>query len=55
MRIVQSVKHMKRRGSNVLKEGWMIHYTNKDPTVRLLRLSISAVFSYQVLFFQIIG
>ncbi len=34
MRIVQSVKHTKRRGSNVLKEGWMIHYTNKDPTVR---------------------
>lgn len=33
MRIVQSVKHTKRRGSNVLKEGWMIHYTNKDPSV----------------------
>ena len=31
MRIVQSVKHTKRRGSNVLKEGWMLHSTNKDP------------------------
>lgn len=33
MRIVQSVKHIKRRGSKVLKEGWIAHYTNKDPTV----------------------
>ena len=32
MRIVQSVKHTKRRGSKVLKEGWMLHYTNKDKT-----------------------
>ena len=32
MRIVQSVKHTKRRGSKVLKEGWMVHYTNKDRT-----------------------
>ncbi|XP_063222839.1 serine/threonine-protein kinase D1 [Bacillus rossius redtenbacheri] len=30
MRIVQSVKHTKRRGSKVLKEGWMVHFTNKD-------------------------
>ncbi|KAK9497813.1 hypothetical protein O3M35_003733 [Rhynocoris fuscipes] len=30
MRIVQSIKHTKRRGSKVIKEGWMIHYTNKD-------------------------
>ncbi|CAL8111585.1 unnamed protein product [Orchesella dallaii] len=30
MRIVQSVKHTKRRGSQVLKEGWMVHFTNKD-------------------------
>lgn len=34
MRIVQSVKHTKRRGSKVLKEGWMVHFTNKDSTVR---------------------
>lgn len=33
MRIVQSVKHTKRRGSNVLKEGWMVHHTNKEATV----------------------
>ena len=32
MRIVQSVKHTKRRGSKVLKEGWMVHCTNKDKT-----------------------
>ncbi|XP_054290334.1 serine/threonine-protein kinase D1-like [Macrosteles quadrilineatus] len=30
MRIVQSVKHTKRRGSKVLKEGWMVHFTTKD-------------------------
>ncbi|XP_021940164.1 serine/threonine-protein kinase D3 [Zootermopsis nevadensis] len=30
MRIVQSVKHTKRRGSKVIKEGWMVHFTNKD-------------------------
>ncbi|XP_076318715.1 serine/threonine-protein kinase D1-like isoform X2 [Tachypleus tridentatus] len=30
MRIVQSVKQTKRKSSNVLKEGWMVHYTNKD-------------------------
>ncbi|XP_066994913.1 serine/threonine-protein kinase D3 [Anabrus simplex] len=30
MRIVQSVKHTKRRGSKVIKEGWMVHFTSKD-------------------------
>ncbi|KAI5707108.1 hypothetical protein M8J75_014556 [Diaphorina citri] len=30
MRVVQSIKHTKRRGSKVIKEGWMIHYTSKD-------------------------
>ncbi|XP_052766795.1 serine/threonine-protein kinase D1-like isoform X2 [Mya arenaria] len=29
-RIVQSVKHTKRTGSKVLKEGWMVHFTDKD-------------------------
>ena len=36
MRIVQSVKHTKKRGSQVLKEGWMVHFTNRDPVVRIL-------------------
>lgn len=40
MRIVQSVKHTKRRGSKVLKEGWMVHFTNKDPNVSLLETYI---------------
>lgn len=35
MRIVQSVKHTKRRGSKVLKEGWMVHFTNRDPVVSI--------------------
>ncbi|CAB0010273.1 unnamed protein product [Nesidiocoris tenuis] len=30
MRIVQSIKHTKRRGSKVIKEGYMVHFTNKE-------------------------
>ncbi|XP_008101143.1 serine/threonine-protein kinase D1 isoform X1 [Anolis carolinensis] len=30
MRVVQSVKHTKRRSSAVMKEGWVVHYTSKD-------------------------
>ncbi|XP_041927431.1 serine/threonine-protein kinase D1 isoform X1 [Alosa sapidissima] len=30
MRVVQSVKHTKRKSSNVLKEGWLVHFTSKD-------------------------
>uniref|UniRef100_A0AAQ5XTQ1 Serine/threonine-protein kinase n=1 Tax=Amphiprion ocellaris TaxID=80972 RepID=A0AAQ5XTQ1_AMPOC len=30
MRVVQSIKHTKRKSSNVMKEGWMVHYTSKD-------------------------
>ncbi|XP_069772799.1 serine/threonine-protein kinase D1 isoform X2 [Narcine bancroftii] len=30
MRVVQSIKHTKRRSSTVLKEGWMVHFTSKD-------------------------
>ncbi|UYV75301.1 PRKD1 [Cordylochernes scorpioides] len=37
MRIVQSVKHTKRRGSKILKEGWMVHFTNKDSMVQSKR------------------
>lgn len=34
MRIVQSVKHTKRRQGQSLKEGWLVHYTNLDRTVK---------------------
>lgn len=40
MRIVQSVKHTKRRGSKVLKEGWMVHFTSRDAVVKIQRISI---------------
>ncbi|XP_042902741.1 serine/threonine-protein kinase D3 isoform X2 [Parasteatoda tepidariorum] len=30
MRIVQSIKQMRRKGSKILKEGWMVHFTSKD-------------------------
>ena len=35
-RIVVSVKHTKRKGSKVLKQGWMVHFTNKDTQVLLV-------------------
>uniref|UniRef100_A0A8B9LCK3 protein kinase C n=1 Tax=Astyanax mexicanus TaxID=7994 RepID=A0A8B9LCK3_ASTMX len=28
MRVVQSIKHTKRRSSTVVREGWMVHYTS---------------------------
>ncbi|XP_056623622.1 serine/threonine-protein kinase D1 isoform X1 [Triplophysa dalaica] len=30
MRVVQSIKHTKRKSSNVMKEGWLVHFTSKD-------------------------
>ncbi|TRY92834.1 hypothetical protein DNTS_024899 [Danionella cerebrum] len=30
MRVVQSVKHTKRRSSTLVKEGWMVHYSSRD-------------------------
>ncbi|XP_077366501.1 serine/threonine-protein kinase D3-like isoform X1 [Festucalex cinctus] len=30
MRVVQSIKNAKRRSSNVVKEGWMVHYSSHD-------------------------
>lgn len=35
-RIVVSVKHTKRKGSKVLKQGWMVHFTNKDMQVNAI-------------------
>ncbi|CAB3249579.1 unnamed protein product [Arctia plantaginis] len=34
MRIVQSVKHTKKRDGQWLKEGWLVHFTNKDKTLK---------------------
>lgn len=33
MRVVQSIKHTKKAGKNVIHEGWMLHCTNRDSTV----------------------
>ncbi|XP_042598384.1 serine/threonine-protein kinase D1-like isoform X1 [Cyprinus carpio] len=30
MRVVQSIRHTKRKSSNVMKEGWLVHFTSKD-------------------------
>ncbi|XP_015783313.1 serine/threonine-protein kinase D1 [Tetranychus urticae] len=49
MRIVQSVKHNKRRGSEVIKEGWMVHFTSKDSMKKrhFWRLDTKAITMYQ--------
>lgn len=36
MRVVQSIKHTKRRSSTLVKEGWMVHYTSRDNLVRVI-------------------
>ncbi|XP_059376463.1 serine/threonine-protein kinase D1-like isoform X2 [Carassius carassius] len=30
MRVVQSIKHTKRKSSSVMKEGWLVHFNSKD-------------------------
>ncbi|KAI8424698.1 hypothetical protein MSG28_006653 [Choristoneura fumiferana] len=34
MRIVQSVKHAKKRTGQAIKEGWLVHFTNKDKQIK---------------------
>ncbi|XP_035775867.1 serine/threonine-protein kinase D3-like [Anopheles albimanus] len=34
MRIVQSVKHTKRRDGRAMKEGWLVHFTNRERAVK---------------------
>lgn len=34
MRIVQSVKHTKRRAGHAMKEGWLVHFTSKEKGVK---------------------
>uniref|UniRef100_A0A8C9KUQ7 Serine/threonine-protein kinase n=2 Tax=Panthera TaxID=9688 RepID=A0A8C9KUQ7_PANTA len=33
MRVVQSVRHTTRKSSTTLREGWVVHYSNKDTLV----------------------
>ncbi|XP_064489728.1 serine/threonine-protein kinase D3-like isoform X2 [Ornithodoros turicata] len=49
MRIVQSIKHTKRKGSKVIKEGWLVHYTDRDPMRRrhYWRLDTKAITLFQ--------
>lgn len=49
MRVVQSIKHTKRRSSTVVKEGWMVHYTSRDNLVRLITPTREASLSWTVL------
>ncbi|TSW08339.1 Serine/threonine-protein kinase D1 [Bagarius yarrelli] len=43
MRVVQSVKHIKRKNSNVMKEGWLVHFTSKDT----LEIPLSEILSLE--------
>ncbi|KFO29266.1 Serine/threonine-protein kinase D1 [Fukomys damarensis] len=43
MRVVQSIKHTKRKSSSVMKEGWMVHYTSKDT----LEIPLSEILSLE--------
>lgn len=36
MRVVQSVRQTTRRSSTAIKEGWVVHYSNKDTLVKTL-------------------
>uniref|UniRef100_A0A8C3PE71 Serine/threonine-protein kinase n=1 Tax=Chrysemys picta bellii TaxID=8478 RepID=A0A8C3PE71_CHRPI len=47
MRVVQSVKHTKRKSSTVMKEGWMVHYTSKDTMVRKNEIPLSEILSLE--------
>lgn len=49
MRIVQSVKHTKKGGQSIVKEGWLMHYTNKDSFKRkhFWRLDTKTLTLYQ--------
>lgn len=40
MRVVQSVRQTTRRSSTAIKEGWMVHYSNKDTLVNRLRITL---------------
>ena len=50
-RLVQSVKQTKRIGSKILKEGWLVHYTNKGSMKKrhYWRLDTKALTLFQVL------
>ena len=49
-RLVQSVKQTKRIGSKILKEGWLVHYTNKGSMKKrhYWRLDTKALTLFQV-------
>ncbi|XP_076800670.1 serine/threonine-protein kinase D3-like [Clavelina lepadiformis] len=49
MRVVQSVKHTKKRSNSVIKEGWLIHFTNKDQMRKchFWRLDSKSITMYQ--------
>ena len=51
-RIVQSVRHNKRPGSTILKEGWLVHFTKKDsmPKRHYWRLDTKCITMYRVSF-----
>ena len=47
-RVIQSVKHTKRKASKVLKQGWVVHFTNKDMQVRNENTNTSTVLVHEI-------
>lgn len=48
MRVVQSVRQTTRRSSTALKEGWMVHYSNKDTLVKQTSCCVSRTCTFTV-------
>ncbi|EPQ06805.1 Serine/threonine-protein kinase D3 [Myotis brandtii] len=53
MRVVQSIKHTKRKSSTMVKEGWMVHYTSRDTLVAaalllVLRLGLNCLEAHMI-------
>lgn len=36
IRFIQRMRHAKRKACKVLKEGWMVHFTDRDPCVSII-------------------
>ena len=48
MRVVQSIKHTKRAGSKIIREGWVVHYTDHDSTVSTAQFHIEGLFAVEI-------
>ena len=49
MRVIQSVKHTKRTGSKVIREGWMVHFTGRDNGVSRVGQGLKVIREWWIL------